>query len=129
MSAMGLIVTEGAIASAEVLRVGEVEERLVAKRFRAAVRGNSSSNSFHVAPCLINFRIPTSCPGDGLSTDYNQYSAFPIAESSLEAVKRRPKLTNLSVAAHSLSPGKTKSLGCEAQQDKSQQRRAIPVST
>lgn len=128
MSAMGPIVIEGAIASAEVPRVGEVEERLVAKRFRAAVRGNSSSSSFHVASCLTNFRIPTSCPGDGLSTDYNQYSAFPIAESSLEAVKRRPKLTDLSVA-HSLSPEKTKSLGGEAQQEKSKQRRAIPVST
>lgn len=74
------------------------------------------------------FRVPTSCPGDGLSTDFNQHSAFPIAESPLVAVKRRPKLTNFSVA-HSLSPEKTKRLGGEAQLVKSQQRRAIPVST
>lgn len=108
--------------------MGEVEERLVANQFRAALRGNISSSSFHAAPCLINFRIPTSCPGDELSTDFNRHSAFHIAESSLEAVKRKPKLTNLSVA-QSLSSEKTKRLGGDAQQAKSQQRRAIPVST
>lgn len=105
----------------------EVEEQWVAKRFRAPVRGNISS-FYQCCPVINSFRIPMRCPGDGISTEFDQHNAFPAAESPLGAVKRRSELSNFSVA-HSLSQNKTKCLGGEAQLVKSQQRRAVPVST
>lgn len=127
MTDMGVIVLEGAIAPAEVLRVEEVEEWLAAKGFCATVGGNINSNSFQVAPCLIIFRIPTGCLGDGLSTEFDQQSVSPTVDNLLVAVKRRSELRKLS-AAHSTPQDKNKRPGGEAQLLKAPQRRAVPVS-